>query len=73
MLLTEFAADKQFRHDSEARARELAIGGAIRDRREALRAAPLSARVAPRRVVTWPRPIGVTLELTSCAATACAA
>lgn len=70
MLLTEFAAEKQFRHDSEARARELAIGGAIRDRREAL-AAPVTARAAPRRVATWPRPVGVKRELASCATTAC--
>lgn len=71
MLSTEFSAELQFRHDSEARARELAILGSIRDRREAI-AAPRKASVVTRRVVTWPRPIGVKLDMADNTATACA-
>ncbi len=71
MLSTVFAAEVQFRHDSEARARELAILGSIRDRRESL-TAPHQARDTARLVATWPRPIGVKLDLTEATAAACA-
>ena len=71
MLSTEFAAHMQFRHDTEARARELAILGSIRDRREAV-AAPQKARVLTSRAATWPRPIGLRVDLADTTATACA-
>jgi hypothetical protein len=60
MLSTVNAAEALFRHDTRTRARELAILGAIRDRREAL-AATQHTRTAARRPLAWPRPIGVSL------------
>jgi len=64
MLSTVFAAEVQFRHDSESQAREFAILESIRDRRAAL-AGPsrTKARLAPRRAVSWPRPIGAHLDV----------
>ena len=72
MLSTVFAAEVQFRHDSASQARELAILESIRDHR-AEHAGPsrTKARLAPRRVVAWPRPIGAHLDLSDAAA-ACA-
>ena len=61
MLSTVFAAEAQFRLDSESRAREHAILGSIRNRREEL-AAPAHLDYA-RRAVSWPRPIGVRLDI----------
>ena len=71
MLSTVFAAERQFRHESEIQAREIAILGSIRDHREA-RAHPVKkARFAPRQaVVVWPRPIGVRLDVTRKSSTA---
>ena len=48
MLSTVFAAERQFRHDAEIQAREFAILGSIRDRKEALAAPVEKARFAPR-------------------------
>lgn len=72
MLSTVFAAEVQFRHDSTSQARELAILESIRDRKAALAGPPRTrARLAPRRAVTWPRPIGARVDLSDGAA-ACA-
>jgi hypothetical protein len=71
MLSTVFSAEVQFRHDSETQARELAILESIRDRREAPAARP-RPRVAVRRPASWPRPIGVRLDLADSSAAACA-
>lgn len=65
MLSTVYAAEVQFRHDSEGRERELAILRSIRDRREAL-AVPQRARNATLRTATWPRPIGVRVDVADC-------
>lgn len=66
MLSTVYAAEAQFRHDTDARAHEFAILGSLRDRREALastaKAHPVRRPVVQRQVV-WARPIGVKLEL----------
>ena len=70
MLSTVNAAEALFRHDTGTRARELMILGAIRDRREAL-AATRTTRTPVRRPLTWPRPIGVDVRLTT-AEPACA-
>ena len=67
MLSTVFAAEAQFRLDSESRAREHAILGSIRNRHEEL-AAPVHLGSAGRRAVSWPRPIGVRLDLAEPAA-----
>ena len=57
MLSTVFAAEAQFRLDSESRAREHAILGSIRNRtQEPAQAYP---GAATRRDASWPRPIGV--------------
>ncbi len=65
MLSTVYAAEAQFRHDTEARAREHAVLGSIRDRRDALasiaKAHPVR-RPVTRREVAWARPIGVKLS-----------
>ena len=71
MFSTAFSAEVQFRHDSETQARELAILESIRNRKEALAARP-RARATVRRAVTWPRPIGVQLDLADTSAVACA-
>jgi len=73
MLSTVFAGERQFRHDAEIQAREIAILGSIRDHKAALATAPLhAARVVPRRaVVAWPRPIGVRLDLSEGSTAAC--
>jgi hypothetical protein len=70
MLSTVNAAEALFRHDTRTRARELAILGAIRDRREAL-AATQYLRIPARRPLAWPRPIGVNLAVAA-AVPACA-
>jgi hypothetical protein len=57
MLSTVFAAEAQFRLDSESRAREHAILGSIRSRTEEISPAYLGS--ATPRAVSWPRPIGV--------------
>jgi hypothetical protein len=57
MLSTVFAAEAQFRLDSESRAREHAILRSIRSRTEEL--APAYLGSAARRAGSWPRPIGV--------------
>ena len=62
MLSTVFAAEVQVRHDAEARAREFAILGSIRDRKAAM-AASARMPITVRRALTWPRPIGVGLDL----------
>ena len=62
MLSTVYAAEAQFRHETEQRAREFAILESIRNRKEAL-AASITARVAARQPVAWPRPIGVKLNV----------
>ena len=70
MLSTVFAAEAQFRLDSQSRAREHAILESIRERSE-----PLTAQgpvPAPLAAVSWPRPIGVRLDLAD-ATTVCAA
>ena len=73
MLSTVFAGERQFRHDAEIQAREIAILGSIRDHKAALAAAPIhAAHIVPRRaVVAWPRPIGVKLDLSEGSAAAC--
>ena len=63
MLSTVFAAEAQFRLDSESRAREHTILGSIRERSEPQ--SPLASPSAMRREVSWPRPIGVRLDTTS--------
>jgi len=70
MLSTVFAAEAQFRLDSASRAREHAILGSIREHDEAITALAAAARtpIAVRRAVTWPRPIGVRLDLADSAA-----
>ena len=62
MLSTVFAAETQFRHETEQRAREFAILGSIRDRKEALAAsdharirAPAARVAAPDRVAATDR------------------
>ena len=73
MLSTVFAAERQFRHESEIQAREIAILGSIRDRREGLAHPVERARVATRQaVVVWPRPIGVRLDLSEGSSVVCA-
>jgi hypothetical protein len=62
MLSTVFAAEAQFRLESGSRAREHAILGSIRNRKEEL-AAPAFMASATRQPASWPRPIGVRLEL----------
>ena len=72
MLSTVFAAERQFRHEAVIQAREIAILGSIRDRREALAAPVEKSRFASRQaVVAWPRPIGVRLDLSEGSAAAC--
>ena len=70
MLSTVLAAEAQFRLDSESRAREHAILGSIRERSEPQ--PRLATPSATRRGVSWPRPIGVRLDLTSDPASAAA-
>jgi hypothetical protein len=65
MLSTVFAAEAQFRLDSESRAREHAILESIRNRTEEL--APACLGAATRRDVSWPRPIGVRPEVAATA------
>ncbi|GAA1997841.1 hypothetical protein [Microbacterium pumilum] len=64
MLSTVYAAEAQFRHETRQRVREFAILESIRNRKEAL-AAPMTLRAAARQPVTWPRPIGVKLNVSS--------
>ena len=71
MLSTVFAAEAQFRLDSAARAREHAILGSIRERSEPL--TPQGRMPAPRMAVSWPRPIGVRLDVADAAAICVAA
>ena len=83
MLSTITAAETQFRHESESRAREHALLASIRDRRAAeatlasaaLVSPALVSRAAPRLAVArttlaaWPRPIGIKdYATTGCAA-----
>lgn len=61
MLSNVTAAEAQFRFDSATRAQEIAVREAIRNRREAARAALVRRVAAPRpaaRPAAWPRPIG---------------
>jgi hypothetical protein len=72
MLSTVFAAERQFRHEAEIQSREIAILGSIRDHREALAAPVKKVRFASRQAgVTWPRPIGVRLDLSEASSAAC--
>jgi len=73
MLSTVFAAERQFRHEAEIQAREFAILGSIRDRKEALAAPVRVSRLVSRPVaVAWPRPIGVRLDLSEVSSVVCA-
>ena len=73
MLSTVFAAERQFRHEAEIQAREIAILGSIRDHRQAGAHRSEKARFASRQaVVAWPRPIGVRLDLSEGSSVACA-
>jgi hypothetical protein len=64
MLSTVFAAEAQFRLDSESRAREHAILGSIRERSEAL-TIPAWLPASRRAAASWPRPISVRVDLAS--------
>ncbi|WP_137843029.1 hypothetical protein [Microbacterium sp. 2FI] len=71
MLSLVTAAEQQYRYDTAARDRELALLASIRERRlaEAMFAeAPV--RLAPR--AAWARPIGVRLERAEVCTTTCA-
>ncbi len=71
MLSLVTAAEQQYRHDTWARDRELALLASIRERRAA-EAAVAPRRDRPRRAV-WARPIGVRLAPAEVCTTACAA
>ncbi|KRB36484.1 hypothetical protein [Microbacterium sp. Root180] len=70
MLSLVTAAEQQYRHDTWARDRELALLASIRERRAAEKAvAPRQTR--PRRAA-WARPIGVRLAPAEVCTTTCA-
>lgn len=71
MLSLVTAAEQQYRHDTWARDRELALLVSIRERRAA-EAAAVPPRPRPRRAA-WARPIGVRLAPAEVCTTACAA
>ena len=62
MLSTVYAAEAQFRHDTEQRAREFALLESIRNREDAL-AASATLRLRSPRAAAWPRPIDVKLHV----------
>jgi hypothetical protein len=71
MLSLVTAAEQQYRYDTAARDRELALLASIRERRLAestVTQAPF--RLAPR--AAWARPIGVRLERAEMCTTTCA-
>jgi hypothetical protein len=71
MLSLVTAAEQQYRHDTWARDRELALLASIRERRAAEREPRVAARPRPQRAA-WARPIGVRLAPAEVCTTACA-
>ena len=73
MLSLVTAAEQQYRHDTWARDRELALLASIRDRREPepVLAAPTVVRAPRQKRAAWARPIGLRSSA-ECATTACA-
>ena len=63
MLSLVTAAEQQYRHDTWARDRDIAVLAAIRNRRAPAPMAPIVVRVARRhRLAVWARPIGLHSE-----------
>ena len=70
MLSLVTAAEQQYRHDTWARDRDLALIASIRDRRAAQQAQSVTS-ARPRRAA-WARPIGLRLAPAEVCTTACA-